>query len=220
MTAAYRDGGEPLYAAVLDAAAVGHGTRLLDLGCGAGRLARAAADRGAQVTGIDTDRHAVRQAAAAVPEGTFDVRDAADAPPGPFDVVAAVQLLVHVADPGAVLSAAARSGAVVVATVWGREQECDLRVFGEALAPWLEPAAPRAVRPSPIPTGCARSPSARACAVDRLDEVAVPFDYADEDELLGPLIASALGRAAARRADPGDPAGGCARPPRSRTAPG
>lgn len=197
-----RSWGGPLYAAVLDAAAVGPGTSLLDLGCGAGEFARAAADRGARVTGIDTDPDAVRRAAAAVPEGMFDVRDAANPPPGPFDVAAAVQLLVHVADPVAVLAAAARAGAVVVATVWGREQECDLRVFGEALAPWLgEP------RPAPSPVtdpdrlrGLARRAGLR---VDRLDEVVVPFDYADEAELLGPLFASGLARAVARRADPG-----------------
>ena len=27
-------------------------------------------------------------------------------------------------------------------TVWGREEECDLRVLGEALAPWLGPRRP------------------------------------------------------------------------------
>ena len=38
--------------------------------------------------------------------------------------------------------------------------------------------------------------------VERLDEVVCPFDYADEDELLGPLFESALGRAVGRRAGP------------------
>ena len=196
------DGGGPLYAAVLDAAAVGQGTNLLDLGCGAGSFARAAADRGARVTGIDTDGDAVRRAAAALPEGTFEVRDAADPPPGPFDVVAAVQLLMHVADPVAVLAAAARSGAVVVATVWGREQECDVRVLGEALEPWLDQPLPT---PSPVtdPARLLELAERAGLRVGRLDEVAVPFDYANEGGLLGPLLASGLGRAVARRADPG-----------------
>ncbi len=71
-TARDRAGGEPrCYAAVLDATAVGPGTSVLDLGCGAGTFARAAADRGARVTGIDTDPAAVARAAAAVPEGAF-----------------------------------------------------------------------------------------------------------------------------------------------------
>ena len=84
---------------MLDATAVGPGTSVLDLGCGAGLFARAAADRGARVTGIDTDPAAVELAAAEVPEGAFAVGDAQHPPPGPFDVVAAVQLLMHVADP-------------------------------------------------------------------------------------------------------------------------
>jgi hypothetical protein len=38
--------------------------------------------------------------------------------------------------------------------------------------------------------------------VDRVDQVVCPFDYADEEELLGALFDSALGRAAGRRAGP------------------
>ena len=41
-----RGWGAPLYARVLDAAGVGAGTRVLDLGCGAGEFARRAAERG------------------------------------------------------------------------------------------------------------------------------------------------------------------------------
>ena len=197
-----RGWGTPLYAAVLDATAVGPGTNVLDLGCGGGLFARAAVDRGARVTGIDTDPAAVRRAAVEVPEGTFAVRHAEDPPPGPFDVVAAVQLLMHVADPVAVLRAAAGVGGVVAATVWGRERECDVRVFGEALAPWLGPR-----RPAPGP-GVSEPAQVHAMAeraglvVDRLDEVVVPFDYADEDELLDPLFASAMARTITRRTDP------------------
>jgi SAM-dependent methyltransferase len=197
-----RGWGGPLYAAVLDATGVGPGATLLDVGCGAGLFARAAADRGAVVTGIDLDAEAVARAAAEVPEGTFAVRHAQDPPPGRFDVVAAVQLLGHVADPVAVLRAAGRAGAVVAATVWGRDSECDLRVFGEALAPWLG-ARPR--RPDPPVTQPARLRAMAERAglrVARLDEVVVPFDYADDDELLSPLFASELARAVGRRADP------------------
>jgi SAM-dependent methyltransferase len=207
-----RGWGSPLYTAVLDAAATDAGTSVLDLGCGAGLFARAAADRGARVTGIDTDPAAVERAAAEVPEGTFAVRDAADPPPGPFDLVAAVQLLMHVPDPVRVLAAmrragtgggTARSGTVVVATVWGREHECDIRVFGEALAPWLGPRRPPA-GPPPVtdPDRLAALAARAGLTVERLDEVVCPFRYADEDELLGPLFESALGRSLGRRAAP------------------
>jgi SAM-dependent methyltransferase len=196
-----RGWGLPLYAAVLDATAVGPGSSVLDLGCGTGLFARAAADRGACVTGIDIDPVAVALAAADVPEGTFAVRTAQDPPLGPFDVVAAVQLLMHVADPVAVLAAAARSGEVVVATVWGREQECDVRLFGEALAPWLGPQRP-ASPPVTDPDRLRGMAERAGLVVVRLDEVTCPFEYADEEELLGPLFESGLGRAVGRRAGP------------------
>jgi SAM-dependent methyltransferase len=198
-----RGWGAPLYAAVLDATAVGPGTRVLDLGCGAGLFARAAADRGARVTGIDTDPAAVGRAGAEVPEGTFTVRHAADPPPGPFDVVAAVQLLMHVADPVAVLRAAARVGGMVAVSVWGRERECDVRVFGEALAPWLGPRRPAPAPWTGEPAQLRAIVEGAGLVVVRLDEVLVPFEYADEDELLQPLFASALGRTVARRTEPG-----------------
>ena len=198
-----RGWGTPLYAAVLDATGIGPGASVLDLGCGAGLFARAAADRGARVTGLDTDPAAVVSAAAEVPEGSFTVGDAQDPPPGPFDVAAAVQLLMHVPDPVAVLAAAGRTAAVVAATVWGREDECDVRVFGEALAPWLGPRGPVPGPPSVTDPARLRAVAERAgLAVERLDEVVCPFDYADDDELLGPLFESALGQAVGRRAGP------------------
>jgi SAM-dependent methyltransferase len=198
-----RGWGAPLHAAVLDATGVGPGTTLLDLGCGAGAFARAAADRGARVTGIDLDPAAVARAAAAVPEAAFAVGDAQHPPRGPFDVVALVQLLMHVADPAAVLAAAARSGAVVAVTVWGREQECDIRVFGEALAPWLGRRRPQDGPPPVTDPARLRTLAEHAgLVVERLEEVVCPFEYADDEELLGPLFESALGRAVGRRAGP------------------
>ena len=197
--------GAPLHAAVLDGTGVGPGTSVLDLGCGQGLFARAAADRGALVTGIDSDPTAVRLAAAAVPHGAFVLGDAERPPPGRFDVVAAVQLLMHVADPGAVLAAAARSGAVVAATVWGRDHECDIRVFGEALEPWLGPRPSAPGGPPVTEPERLREVAERAgLAVERLQEVVCPFQYADEAELLRPLLGSAVGRAVGRRVGPAD----------------
>src|SRR3954464_4963972 len=160
----------PLHTAVLEATAVGPATTLLDLGCGTGLFARAAADRGARVTGIDLDPATVARAAAEAPEGSFAVGNVPHPPRGPFDVVAAVQLLMHVVDPVAVLAAAGRSGAVVAATGWGREEECDVRVFGEAVAPWLGPRPPGG--PTVSDPYLLRGMAERAgLVVDRLDEV-------------------------------------------------
>jgi SAM-dependent methyltransferase len=200
-----RGWGVPLHARALDAAGIGPGCTLLDLGCGAGAFARAAADRSAVVTGVDVDRSAVVAAAAAVPEGTFRVGDAHDPPAGPFDVVAAVQLLSHVTNPLAVLRSAGRVDSTVVLTVWGREDECDVRAFGEALAPWLPPRrAPTGPPPLTEPARLRKLVTLAGLTVDVFDEVACPFDYPDADALLGPLLMSGIGRHAVGRA--GEPA--------------
>jgi len=198
----------PLHEHVLDATGIGPATSLLDLGCGAGAFARAAAERGARVSGIDLDPAAVAAACAAVPEGSFAAGDAgrpafAD---DTFDVVTAIQLITHVPEPLRVLRAARRvavSRGAVAVTVWGREHECDVRAFGEALAPWLPPR-----RSAPEPPAATDPRRLRELAglagleVIGLDEVICPFDYPDADAVVGPLLASRLGRAVIRRVHP------------------
>lgn len=193
----------PLYERVLDAARIGPGTRVLDVGCGAGGFAGAAVARGAVVHGVDADPAAVASAAAQVPGATFAVGDAHDpAAPGPVDVVAAVQVLAHLRDPLRALRTAAAAAPVVALTAWGDERECDVRAFGEALAPWL---GPRKVPPAPPPG----APDPLVALVERAglvvavdDRVVCPFHYPDEDELLAPLFDSGIGRHAVNRAGP------------------
>ncbi|MEJ3658297.1 methyltransferase domain-containing protein [Actinomycetes bacterium KLBMP 9759] len=197
------EGGAALYDAVLDRAGIGPGTTVLDLGCGSGAFAAAAVGSGAVVIGIDVDRAVVAAAAALVPSATFRVGDAHDPPPGPFDVVVAVQLLAHVANPVVVLRKAAAAGGLVVATVWGREAECDVRAFGEALTPWVPPARPTG---GPLPvTEPARLVKLAGLAglVDvAIDEVTCPFTYPDADALLADVLASGIGRRAVATAGP------------------
>jgi SAM-dependent methyltransferase len=63
--------GTPVYEHVLDQAEIGSGSRVLDCGCGAGRFARMAADRGARVAGIDASTELIEIAAERMPEGDF-----------------------------------------------------------------------------------------------------------------------------------------------------
>ena len=197
---------------MLDVADVVAGTTLLDLGCGTGELAHAAANRrGARVTGRDLDPAAVALAAVAVPDARFSVGDAQDLGPvdalgGPFAVVAAVQLLTHVANPLKLLREAKRvavPGGTLVMTVWGRDHECDVRVFGEALAPWL-PTPRRGPGPPPLtdPDRLRKVAWLAGLAVAGIDAVTCAFDYPDDDSVLGPLLASGIGRAAVRLAGP------------------
>src|SRR5438874_3048660 len=67
--------GLPLWEAMLDAAAVGPGTRLLDAGCGAGGASVLAAGRGAQVNGLDAAQGLLAIARERVPDGDFQLGD-------------------------------------------------------------------------------------------------------------------------------------------------
>ena len=138
-----------------------------------------------------------------VPEGTFLIGDAHHPPGGPFDAVTAVQLLSHVADPVEVLKGAAAVGALVAVTVWGREDECDVGAFGEALAPWLPPRRPPA-GPPPITDPARLRELAGTAGLETvgLHEVVCPFDYPDADALVGPLLSSGIGRHAMNRGGP------------------
>lgn len=201
--------GTPLFERVLHRAGVGRGTSLLDLGCGAGLLCRLAADRGAQVTGIDLDAGEIEQAAALVPEGTFTVADilALPYPAGRFGAVVCVQSIMHVANPLTALREAARvaqPGAPVVITVWGREERCDISAFGRALSGLL-PRATRgpALQPPPLSADgrLERLATLAGLAVAEVGEVVCPFRYPDDDALLRDLLGSGLGRRALRVAD-------------------
>ncbi|SHK79104.1 Methyltransferase domain-containing protein [Pseudonocardia thermophila] len=199
-----RGWGAPLHARVLDDARVGPGTTVLDLGCGTGEFAAAAVARGAVLTGIDRDPAAVATAAATVPSATFAVGDVHDPPPGRFDVVAAVQVLIHAANPLVVLRAAAARGVLVSVTTWGTEAECDVRAFGEALAPWLQPRRPPA-GPPPVTDPDRLLQLARLAGLGEpvLAEVVCPFHYQDADALVAPLFETGIGRHAINRAGPG-----------------
>jgi SAM-dependent methyltransferase len=75
-----RGWGTPVYEHVLVRAKIGSGTLVLDCGCGAGRFARMAADRGASVAGIDAAEGLNEIAAERTPEGEFRVGDLEELP--------------------------------------------------------------------------------------------------------------------------------------------
>jgi SAM-dependent methyltransferase len=184
---------------------------LLDLGCGAGLLCRMAADRGARVTGIDHDAGQIDRAAALVPEGAFEVGDilALPYPAARFDVVICVQSIMHVTNPLTALREAARvarPGAPVVITVWGKEENCDIRAFGQALSGLLpRPAGRGTSMQTPALSADGRLERLATLAgltVTDVGEVVCPFRYPDEETLMRDLFGSSLGRRALRVADP------------------
>jgi len=91
------------------------GKRVVDVGCGGGILAEAMALRGATVLGIDLGEKALKvaqlhrlESGVEVDYRLVSVEDLAVAQPASFDVVTCMEMLEHVPDPAAVVSACAR----------------------------------------------------------------------------------------------------------------
>jgi len=140
------------------------GLSLLDIGCGGGLLAEPLSRLGAEVTGIDASERNIKVAALHAAESglTIDYRHAAAedlAGAGArFDVVLNMEVVEHVADLGAFLTASTAlvkpGGAMVVATLNRTPKAFLLGILGaEYLLRWLPPGTHdwrRFVRPSEL----------------------------------------------------------------------
>ncbi|TJZ54518.1 methyltransferase domain-containing protein [Streptomyces piniterrae] len=136
---------------LLDAAGVGEGTRVLDVGTGTGSVAAAARARAARVTAVDAEPEMVRSAARAVPDA--DVRTAAlphlPFPDGEFDAVIGNFVLNHVGRPAAALRELRRvtaPGGRIALTIWAAPAAPGQALLGRAVQ------AAGAVRPAHLPT--------------------------------------------------------------------
>jgi SAM-dependent methyltransferase len=140
----------PFYEAVLDAAEVGAGTTLLDVGCGGGFAMLLAARRGATVSGIDVTPALLDIARERVPSASVSIADLEDPLPfeaGGFDVVTAFNSVQYGADPVAAfknMSQVTRPGGLVSVVVWGPPAQCESGVMFTELGPLMPPAPPGA----------------------------------------------------------------------------
>jgi SAM-dependent methyltransferase len=141
-----------LYDGAIRQLTIGEGTRVLDVGCGAGGFSQLAAAAGATVTGIDAAASLVEIARERVPAGRFDVGDSQFLPyaDDSFDAVAGINSFQYAADPVAALAEArrvAKPGGTVLVVVWGREERTEYVAVLRALRPLLPPAPPNAPGP-------------------------------------------------------------------------
>ena len=130
----------PLFQEVLGRLGVGHGTALLDLGCGSGYAALLASELGADVTGLDLTPELLEIARQRVPAARF-VEGGMDALPFPndrFDVVVAFSALQFAADPRAATREAARvvrRGGQVAAATFAEPERNESTALHLALEP-------------------------------------------------------------------------------------
>jgi SAM-dependent methyltransferase len=99
---------------------VGPGTRVLDVACGTGIVARRATARGATAVGIDRNAQMLDVARAAEPAIEWIEADAVDLPfpDGAFDVVLCQQGLQFMPDPAAAVAEMRRVGGSLAVSVW------------------------------------------------------------------------------------------------------
>jgi SAM-dependent methyltransferase len=177
----------PLHGAVLDAARVVPGARLLDAGCGAGLLALLANLRRVEVTALDASAGLVaiaheRLPSADIREGDLEALPFADSS---FDAVTAVNSIFYAADMTVAmreLVRVVRPGGRVVVTAWGPPEQCEfLTAVMPRIGPLMPPPPPGAQPPHP---GALSQPGALAAVLTRAGlrvveegEVACPFVF-------------------------------------------
>ena len=134
--------GIPVYRHVLEQITVDRSSALLDVGCGAGRFCRIAADRGARVAGLDATPAFVEIANERVHDGDFRVGDMEDLPwaDDSFDVVTGFNSFFVATDMVGALGEArrvTRPGGNVAMTVFGRPDRCQSTELFAVLAPLM-----------------------------------------------------------------------------------
>jgi SAM-dependent methyltransferase len=142
----------PVYERVFAEAGVGAGTELLDVGCGPGLAAHLAAQRGAQVSGLDAAETSLVIARERTPAGDFRAGEMEDLPwpDNTFDVVTGFNAFQYAADLANALREArrvARPGGRVAMVVWGRAEDCETVATVTALRKFLPPPPPGAPDP-------------------------------------------------------------------------
>jgi SAM-dependent methyltransferase len=199
----------PLYDTVYDRLDVGHGTRLLALGCGSGLALLLAAARGAAVTGYDADPGRLRLAGERLtrppqgaPAATAPARLAVGAP-GADDLREGGFGLVTAFDPAApaddlrpaldAVATTARPDSAVVLAGWGPPERCSAAKVLRVATRLAEPRGPGARAPR-LSGRDDLEDLARAAGLrpDGSGRVSCPFGYQNPASAVRGLLSTGL----------------------------
>jgi SAM-dependent methyltransferase len=190
---------EPAREAVADAAGIGPGMRVLDVGCGSGELCELAAGRGAEVAGIDAAEGMIAIARRRLPDADLRVGPMEQLPweDGRFDLVTAFNALQFAADFDAALAEAARvvrRGGSVAVCNWGRMEDRELFAVMAPLRDGPSRAGPTIGDPGVLEEHARRA----GLEPRRAGEVDVPFEAPDRETLERAFLIDAAGDALER----------------------
>ena len=187
----------PTYQEAIDRLGIGAGMRVLEVGCGSGVFLHAAADRGAEVFGLDASEVLLERARSRVPEADLRRGDLQFLPyaDDSFDVVAGFNSFFFAADMVEALREAGRvagPGAAVLIQVWGRPDKCDLEAMKHAVEPFLPPPDPNVPRGSALwQAGVLEGIAAEAGLTPaEAFDVSWAYELSDEDELARMLLSA------------------------------
>jgi FAD/FMN-containing dehydrogenase/SAM-dependent methyltransferase len=198
---------QPLFEAVLDAAGVGPGTRLLDVGCGSGLTLVLAAQRGAIPVGLDISPGLLGVARERLPdadlrEGDMEYLPFADAT---FDAVTGVNAFQFAGDPQRALREAARvtrPGGRVVASLFAAPERSQGTIAHEAMSALIPPeqAADHAPYTLSAPGHLEEALADAGLRLADSGEVVCRWPYKTTDDAVKALLCSAGGARACEAA--------------------
>jgi SAM-dependent methyltransferase len=199
----------PLFEAVLDAAAVGPGMAVLDVGCGSGLALVLAAERGAVPSGVDISPGLLAIARDRLPRADLREADMESLPFGDaaFDAVTGVNAFQFAGDPRRALREAARvtrPGGRVVASLFAAPERSQGTVAHEAMTALIpsERAGDHAPYALSGPGNLEAALHDAGLEATSSGEVVCRWHYASMDDAIRALLCSAGGARAAEAVGP------------------